>query len=105
MKQIPHAEAAEQFIKDEPRTDWHDDTLWFIREKRDKSAHGVAEWELLRDWASKIKDHTLSNLDNYLIEFEEKAKANGITVHWAADGAEHNQIISFFDSVCLFHTK
>lgn len=93
MKIIPHAEAAEAFIKDEPRTDWHDDTLWFVREKRDKSAHGVAEWELLREWASKIKDHTLSNLDNYLIAFEEKAKANGITVHWAADGEEHNKII------------
>lgn len=93
MKVMTHSEAAEQFIKDESRTDWHDETLWFVREKRDNSAHNVTEWELLREWASKIKDHTLSNLDNYLIAFEEKAKANGITVHWAADGAEHNRII------------
>ncbi len=93
MKPIPHAEAAEQFIKDEPRTDWHDETLWFVREKRDRAAHGVAEWELLREWASQIKDHTLSNLDNYLIEFEKNAQANGIAVHWAADGEEHNKII------------
>jgi L-lactate dehydrogenase complex protein LldF len=93
MKIIPHAKAASAFIKDEPRTDWHDDTLWFVREKRDKAAHAVAEWEQLREWASQIKDHTLSNLDNYLIEFEKKAVANGITVHWAADGAAHNEII------------
>jgi L-lactate dehydrogenase complex protein LldF len=93
MKTITHANAASQFIKDEPRTDWHDETLWFIREKRDRSAHGVAEWELLRNWASQIKDHTLSDIDNYLIEFENKAQANGITVHWAADGAAHNDII------------
>lgn len=93
MKTIPHAEAAEQFIKDEPRTDWHDETLWFVREKRDKAAHGVAEWELLREWASQIKDHALSDLDNYLIEFEKNAQVNGITVHWAADGEEHNKII------------
>lgn len=93
MKTTTHAEAATQFIKDEPRTDWHDETLWFVREKRDKAAHGVAEWELLREWASQIKDHTLSNLDNYLIEFENKATANGIVVHWAADGDEHNRII------------
>ena len=93
MKVIDHAKAASQFIKDEPRTDWHDETLWFVREKRDKAAHGIPEWELLREWASKIKDHTLSNLDNYLIEFEKKAQTNGITVHWAADGDEHNKII------------
>lgn len=93
MKVIPHAKAASAFIKDEPRTDWHDETLWFVREKRDKAAHGVAEWELLREWASQIKNHTLSNLDNYLIEFEKKAAANGITVHWAANGEEHNNII------------
>jgi L-lactate dehydrogenase complex protein LldF len=93
MKITEHAKAASVFIKDEPRTDWHDETLWFVREKRDKAAHGLPEWELLREWASQIKDHTLSNLDNYLFEFEKKAQANGITVHWAADGDEHNKII------------
>jgi L-lactate dehydrogenase complex protein LldF len=91
--QLSHAEAAEQFIKDEPRTNWHDETLWFVRQKRDKAAHGLPEWELLREWASKIKDHTLSNLDNYLLEFESKAQDNGVIVHWAADGEEHNRII------------
>src|SRR5690606_20444988 len=35
----------------------------------------------------------LSNLDTYLIRFEEQAKKNGITVHWAADGDEHNRIV------------
>lgn len=93
MKIIDHSKAAAAFIKDEPRTDWHDDTLWFVREKRDKAAHGLPEWELLREWASQIKDHTLSNLDNYLLEFEKQAQVNGITVHWAADGHEHNKII------------
>ncbi len=93
MRMIEHAKAASAFIKDEPRTDWHDETLWFVREKRDKAAHGVAEWELLREWASQIKDHTLSDLDNYLDAFETNARANGISVHWAADGEEHNKII------------
>ncbi|MES1219238.1 MAG: lactate utilization protein B [Bacteroidota bacterium] len=93
MKGTAHADAALQFIKDEERTDWHDETLWFVREKRDKAAHGVAEWELLREWASQIKNHTLSELDKYLIQFEKNAQANGITVHWAADGNEHNKII------------
>ena len=90
---ITHADLAEKFIADEPRTDWHDDTLWFVREKRDRAAHGLPEWEDLREWASQIKNHTLSNLSNYLTEFEEKANANRIIVHWAADALEHNKII------------
>ena len=46
----------------------------------------------MREAASKIKEHTLSKLDEYLIEFEEKAIANGIHVHWADDAEEHNRI-------------
>lgn len=88
-----HAEAAQEFIRDEPRTDWHDETLWFVRQKRDKSVHTLPEWELLRDWASRIKNHTLSNLDHYLKSFENNAIANGIKVHWASDAEEHNRII------------
>ncbi len=93
MKPVPHARAAGNFIKDEERTNWHDDTLWFVREKRDKAAHGIAEWELLREWASQIKNHTLSCLDEYLLNFEKQAIVNGVKIHWAADAAAHNQII------------
>ena len=93
QQSISHAEAAERFIQNEARTDWHDETLWFVRQKRDKAAHGLPEWELLREWASQIKNHTLSNLDNYLVEFERNAIANGIRIHWATNGEEHNQIV------------
>ncbi len=88
-----HAQLAETFNRDEPRVDWHDETLWFVRQKRDKAAHGLPEWEELRELASQIKNHTLSDLDNYLIRFEEQCVKNGIIVHWAADGQEHNRII------------
>lgn len=88
-----HADLAKEFIADEPRTDWHDETLWFVRQKRDKAAHGIPEWESLREWASSIKNHTLSRLEYYLTEFEKNAQANGIQVHWAADAEEHNQIV------------
>ncbi|HEX8376748.1 MAG TPA: LUD domain-containing protein, partial [Pedobacter sp.] len=30
---------------------------------------------------------------DYLIQFEENAKANGVIIHWAADGKEHNDIV------------
>ncbi|RYY56313.1 MAG: iron-sulfur cluster-binding protein [Chitinophagaceae bacterium] len=93
MKTAEHASLAKEFIRDEARTDWHDETLWWIRQKRDKAVHNLPEWEQLRQWASEIKDHTLSNLHQYLLEFEQNAMANGVQVHWAIDGADHNRII------------
>jgi len=88
-----HATLAAQFNKDEPRVDWHDETLWWVRTKRDMAAHTLPEWEQLRELASGIKNNVLSNMSTYLTAFEEKAKQNGVIVHWAADGKEHNEII------------
>lgn len=61
--------------------------------KRDAAARQVPEWEQLRTLASEIKEHTLSNLSQYLIQFEARATANGMIVHWARDAHEHNQIV------------
>jgi L-lactate dehydrogenase complex protein LldF len=89
-----HSELAEKFNRDEARVDWHDETLWWIRQKRDKAAWSLGEeWEPLREQASSIKAHTLSQLSEYLTEFEKNAMANGAIVHWAADGEEHNRIV------------
>jgi L-lactate dehydrogenase complex protein LldF len=90
---IPHPEAAATFLKNKERVQWHDETLWFVRHKRDKIVQEIPEWEQLRELASQIKDHTLSRLDEYLQEFEAAAISNGVTVHWAADAAEHNRIV------------
>ena len=98
-----HASLAEKFNKDEPRVDWHDETLWFIRKKRDKAAWQIPEWEQLRETASQIKNNVLSNLNEYLIEFEKNATANGATVHWAADAEEHNKIV--YDIIRNAHIK
>ena len=92
--QKDHAALAGQFNKDEQRVDWHDQTLWWVRAKRDKAAHQVPDWELLREEASRIKDHVLSNLSEYLAQFEQEATRNGIVVHWAADAKEHNEIVA-----------
>jgi L-lactate dehydrogenase complex protein LldF len=93
MKIIDHAERASIFNDNQKRVDWHDETLWWIRQKRDKSAHQIPEWENLRDAASEIKAHTLSNLHQYLVDFEKNALANGIHIHWATDAKEHNEIV------------
>ncbi|MHA8071324.1 lactate utilization protein B [Aquirufa ecclesiirivi] len=93
MHMLNHAEASEKFITNQERTDWHDDTLWFVRSKRDKASKLLPEWEALREQASQIKEHMLSNLPQYLLEFEAKAQANGVQVHWAKDAHEHNEIV------------
>jgi len=90
---MQHACKAKQFLADESRADWHDETLWIVRQKRDRMAALVPEWENLREQASRIKDDVLSNLDVYLEQFEAEAIHNGATVLWAKDAGEFNRII------------
>lgn len=90
---MDHSEAAAIFNKNEAKVNWHDKALWFVRNKRDIAASETKGWEELRRLANNIKANALSNLDNYLIQFEENALKNGIQVHWAADADEHNQIV------------
>ncbi|MFP6905811.1 MAG: LUD domain-containing protein, partial [Verrucomicrobiota bacterium] len=90
---IDHAQHARTFTANAERTAWHDDSLWFVRQKRDKATELIPEWEELREQASQIKMHMLSRLDHYLEEFERNATARGIQVHWAEDGNAHNRIV------------
>src|SRR6267143_3741308 len=48
--------------------------------------------ERLRDHAKRIKEHTLANLDRYLVEMEASVERCGGKVHWATDAAEARQI-------------
>src|SRR5258708_15853304 len=88
-----HAALADEFNRDESRVDWHDQTLWWIRQKRDKAAHQVPDWEQLRETASAIKENVLSDLNGYLRQFEEEATRNGITVHVAPDPPDPNALV------------
>ena len=88
-----HSKAAARFIENRAQEQWHDETLWMVRAKRDKMSHSLPEWEKLRDLASAIKMYSNSHLDSLLQEFEKNAKANGAIVHWAKDAKEHNQIV------------
>ncbi|MBD0776968.1 lactate utilization protein [Maribacter sp. ANRC-HE7] len=90
---MSHSKLAGIFNKDEKKVDWHDKALWFVRHKRDLSVHQVKGWEELRNLGHGIKAHTLSHLDVYLEQFEANALKNGVQVHWAANGDEHNQIV------------
>lgn len=88
-----HTQAAERFIRNTQQAQWHNETLWMVREKRDRLSQSLPEWEELRELASQIKRHTLSHLDEYLVRFVEQAEANGVVVHWAKDAQEHNEIV------------
>ena len=92
-RRIDHSEGASKFIKAKDHAEFHDRRLWDLRGKRDRESSILPEWEELRTLASGIKDHALTHLARYLEEFERNAIANGATVHWARDAAEHNQIV------------
>ncbi|MDH6356532.1 lactate utilization protein B [Parabacteroides sp. PF5-9] len=88
-----HGKKAATFIANRPQEQWHNETLWMVRSKRDRLAMQIPEWEQLRDLSDQIKRHVVSHLDTYLLQFAEKAEANGIIVHWANNGEAHNQIV------------
>ena len=90
---VDQSDAANRYIAASEHERMHDERLWDLRTKRDREMHGIAEWEELRSLASKIKEHTLSHLDEYLNQFEANARANGMHVHWAKDAEEHNRIV------------
>src|SRR4030095_9575393 len=93
MKRIDHAEASSKFIKAKDHIEFHDKRLWDLRQKPDRASEHLPEWEELGLLASAIKADTLTNLADYLEEFERNATHNGAHVHWARDAAEHNQIV------------
>lgn len=90
---MSHPQRAAAFAGDRERARWHDQSLWFLREKRDAAAGKVPEWEALRAAADSIKRRTLARLADHLEEFEENARRAGAHVHWARDAAELRFIV------------
>ncbi|MGW6057024.1 LutB/LldF family L-lactate oxidation iron-sulfur protein [Streptomyces sp. NPDC055189] len=65
-----------------------------IRDKRARAVAELDDWDRLREAGKQIKDHTLRNLEHYLVQLEESVTAAGGTVHWAADADEANRIVT-----------
>ncbi|MEU7106779.1 lactate utilization protein B [Streptomyces stramineus] len=65
-----------------------------IRAKRAQAVAELEDWAELRTAGAAIKDRTLRHLDQYLLRLEEAVTAAGGTVHWAADAAEANRIVT-----------
>ena len=88
-----HAKAAEQYLQNDSVVTRHDLTFFGVRQKRDRMAQSLPEWEDLREAASQIKKHTATHLADYLEQFEANAIKNGVHVHWAKDAEEYNRIV------------
>jgi L-lactate dehydrogenase complex protein LldF len=88
-----HSKAAEVYLRDEKVVQRHDATFFGVRQKRDRMAQALPEWEDLREAASQIKKHTATHLADYLEKFEQNAQKNGVHVHWAEDAEEYNRIV------------
>lgn len=88
-----HSKAAKAFLANKSNATWHDETLWMVRQKRDRLSHDIPEWEQLRHTARDIKMYSMSHLADMIEEFEKNAKANGCYVHYAKDDVEYRNII------------
>ena len=88
-----HSKRAAKFTQNVEKTTWHDATFWSVRQKRDKMAQELPEWEDLREHASEIKMHTITHLADYLDMFSKNLESRGVKVHWAKDAQEFNEIV------------
>ena len=98
-----HSKAAEAYLQDDAVVTRHDQTFFGVRQKRDRMAQALPEWEDLREAASQIKKHTETHLADYLELFEQKAVKNGVHVHWANDAEEYKRIV--FDILSSHQVK
>ncbi len=98
-----HSKAAERYLQNDAVVTRHDQTFFGVRQKRDRMAQALPEWEDLRSAADQIKRHTATHLADYLEKFEQNAIANGVHVHWAEDAAEYNRIV--YDILQAHHVK
>ncbi|KRV48301.1 (4Fe-4S)-binding protein [Wenjunlia vitaminophila] len=65
-----------------------------IRAKRLQAVEELTDFEALREAGSALKRRTARHLDRYLEQLERSVTDAGGTVHWAADAAEANQIVT-----------
>ncbi len=73
------------------------------RKKRSLVVGETPDWQLLRETARRIKEHTMRHLDIYLQQFEDSCTSAGGKVHWARDADEASRIV--VDIVRSHHEK
>ncbi|KUH40390.1 MULTISPECIES: lactate utilization protein B [Streptomyces] len=87
-------QAARQAVRDETLRGNLRHATRTIRDKRAAAVAELDDWAELREAGKQIKDRTLRHLDHYLVQLEQAVTAAGGTVHWAADAAAANRIVT-----------
>ena len=64
-----------------------------IQSKRARVVAECRDWEALREAGKRLREHAVSHMDKYLLEFERNCTAAGGRVHWARDAAEARTIV------------
>ncbi|MFE9243980.1 lactate utilization protein B [Nocardiopsis sp. NPDC006938] len=91
----PFPEAARSAVGDSRTRHNLREATHTIRGKRDAVVGELGEdWLRLRAEGERIKTHTLRHLDHHLERLEDSVRRAGGTVHWAADAAEANAIVT-----------
>jgi L-lactate dehydrogenase complex protein LldF len=62
--------------------------------KRRAAVAALESYDALREHCAAVKAHTLAHLDHYLGQLIDRVEARGGAVHFAADGAEANRIVT-----------
>jgi L-lactate dehydrogenase complex protein LldF len=66
----------------------------FLPAMRSASLAQTPDFEQMRDYAVRMKDHTLEHLDEYSREFATRVEERGGKLHHAADAAQLNAIVT-----------
>jgi len=64
-----------------------------LPEFRNAAVEQFEQFDELRAHVKDIRQHTLDNLDHYLLQFEQQAIENGSNVHFARDAEEMNSLV------------
>ncbi|MUL43338.1 lactate utilization protein [Streptomonospora sp. PA3] len=91
---LPFPEAAERAVGDSQLRHNLRMATRTIRHKREEVVGELDDWSALRAAGKAVKDRTLRHLDTYLERLEAAVTAAGGRVHWAADAAEANEIVT-----------
>jgi L-lactate dehydrogenase complex protein LldF len=80
-------------LKDSALAERRDVIALFAPLLRNAAVEGFEEFDSLRQHVKQVRQHSLDNLEHYLVQFEQEAVHNGNRVHFARDGDELNSVV------------
>lgn len=90
MPPIQQIDEHARSLDEEVRHSVHSSSKIKTEKRYDSLRRDYEDPDALRRLAGQIKQHTLENLESYLLKAESALKEAGVHVHWAADGESAN---------------